>query len=452
MFSIQYALAFWMIDLILFRILNFEPQKEVKRLSLTLFIMLGVFDLVRHIHYGYQPVSGYATLIGFGALFVTGVYAIGTFQSWRAWLSVGLVILIAMFISLVADGFIFTLLRIDTTLSAKMRSIYDVIGISAGALLLFVFYQVVKKFNWNVRVNADALTKMEVVLIIFFLFVFGYFVTAIYALGRGHEHQGLGALISFLALLSGIVALYLMMHLAKQKSVIKEVESREKQQALVIKQQMKHDELMSARNEEIKVFRHNIHDELTYLHGLLLNSECEKSILYVRKMRGVLTDIDQKTKVVDTGSKAVNASWNVLINDEQYQEITATWTGKLPVDLLIDDRDLLLLFSNVLSNAFEAAQKASDKYVKVKIDRKDNGLFINVSNSYSDAVQKTAAHDFVTSKADQGNHGIGTRIIKNVIDKYKKYHGQVQFSYSDGNFWIAIFFNGDIYGEEKREE
>jgi len=232
-----------------------------------------------------------------------------------------------------------------------------------------------------------------------------------------------------------------LLYISLQKSVIKDVQSREKQQELIFYEQEQNYERMNTRNEEIRIFRHNIQDELLYLHDLLHDCETEKAIAYITKMRGNLDIIDQ-TVGEDTGSKAVNASWYALVNDEKYTDIIATWIGKIPYYIGMDDRDMVLLFSNLLSNAFEAAKESSDKYVTVKINGKENGLFMSIKNSYQNEIKKHLNGDFVTSKADKESHGIGTRIIKNVIAKYD---GKIEFCHSSDEFTVLISFNGNIY-------
>jgi len=245
----------------------------------------------------------------------------------------------------------------------------------------------------------------------------------------------------FFILLNGFVTICLLMLLIKQKSHIKELRCKEKQQAFIFYEQEQNYERLNTGKEALELFRHNIQDELLYLHDLLYSGETAKANLYITKMRGCLDGIHYALGE-DTGSKAVNASWNALINDEQYEDVCATWIGKIPCHISIDNRDLVLLFSNLLHNAFEGAKEAHDKYVTVKINSKENGLFISIKNSYQQEIKKSFNGDFITSKADKENHGIGIRLIKSVI---KKYEGKVEFSHTNEMFVVLIFFNGNMY-------
>ena len=414
--------------------MNFRKKKDVKWINLTVFIVLGIFDVIRHVYYGYQPVRLYDTLIGLSVVFLVGIYVLDGLKLWRFYVAVGIAISIAIFISTIAAGFTLALLGRDITL-VQTNAIYSSIGMLSGLLLFLILYGLIKILK--LEINVHAIAKGEVGFITLFLIFFGFFINDIYVLG----YNQLGLSISFLALLSGIVGIYFIVYLATQKNIIKEIQWREKQQELIFYEQEQNYNRMNAKNEEIRIFRHNIQDELLYLHDLLYNGEIKKANAYITKMRGSLNTIEQG-RGEDTGSKVVNASWYALMADERYKNIVATWVGKIPPQFLIDNRDMVLLFSNLLNNAFEAASQSREKYVIVKVNGKENGLFISIKNSYQGEIKKSLNYDFLTSKADKENHGIGIRIVKKIIEKYD---GKVEFSHSKDEFIVLIAFNGNIY-------
>ena len=437
MLSVQYIFAFSMIYLTLFRILNFEQKRNVKWLNLTIFALLAIWNVNR----GFLIAGTYDAIIGLGLVLLVGVYAIDGFKSLRAWLSIIGTIFIAFFVTLLTTVFILISRGYSLDLLEYLineNTFYTTIGMIAGAALLFIMYYLfVKKLN--LKVNIYALSKAEVGIILFFLAMFGVFVTAIFEFSS--NRYGLASVvINFSAFFSGIVGIYFIVYLATQRSTIYEIQNREKQQELIFDEQKQNYERMEKRNEEVSIFKHSIRDELLYLDDLLHKSELEKARAYLTKMRGRVVIIEQAVGQ-DTGSNAVNASWYSLTNSKRYTEIAASWLGRIPAHILIDDRDLVLLFSNLLNNAFEAAKKASDKYVSVKVDNRENGLFVLVKNSYYGEIVEKFNGEFVTTKDDKESHGIGVRIIKNVVEKYC---GKVKFNYSDGEFVVTIIFSVDI--------
>lgn len=88
----------------------------------------------------------------------------------------------------------------------------------------------------------------------------------------------------------------------------------------------------------------------------------------------------------------------------------------------IDDIDLCILLGNIIDNAIEAAQKSQDKYVNIEITVRGT-IFINVENSIKESFlgKKNA---FESTKPDKLNHGIGTKSIHGIVEKYS---GEVEY-------------------------
>lgn len=88
----------------------------------------------------------------------------------------------------------------------------------------------------------------------------------------------------------------------------------------------------------------------------------------------------------------------------------------------IDDIDLCILLGNIIDNAIEAAQKSQDKYVNIEITVRGT-IFINVENSIKESFlgKKNA---FESTKPDKMNHGIGTKSIYGIVEKYS---GEVEY-------------------------
>lgn len=96
----------------------------------------------------------------------------------------------------------------------------------------------------------------------------------------------------------------------------------------------------------------------------------------------------------------------------------------------IKDSEITALFDNLLENAFEAANKSLDKFMKIEIDyRNENYIFIKTSNSIKNKpyFQKGAP---VTTKDNKKHHGIGTKSISRIV---KKYYGNFDYNYIENS-------------------
>lgn len=84
-----------------------------------------------------------------------------------------------------------------------------------------------------------------------------------------------------------------------------------------------------------------------------------------------------------------------------------------PQDIEVDRKDLCALFSNLLDNALESAER------EIRLSAKTNRgmLFILCENDYS-VIPVEEGGSFITEKADKERHGWGTRIIRQIVEKY----------------------------------
>jgi len=431
MLAIQHILIFTMLYIVLISLLNFEQKREIKWVNLVIFILLLVADVIRQIHYGYQPIRNYDSLIGPFFVFFACLYMLNGFKSWSAWVAIAAALLFSFFISNISTGFLFGILDIDVTLIQSYGQ-YSALNVLLGLLLLSLLSQMSKALG--LKIDVFSLTFGDIVLILIFLSLFIFYISGSYQLGV--DFGGVrGLTIKTLTLLGGVVGTYLIIYTATQKSIIKDIRGRKNQQELIFHEQEQNYERMQLRNAEIKKFRHNIADELIFLQGLLSSNALNEAQNYVKTMQNELVEIDQVIGE-DTGSRVTNTSWHTLTTSDKYRDIATTWRGKIPVNFSMQDRDMVLLFSNLLNNAFEAAsQSTGSKYVEVHIRGNANTLSLSIKNSYAGKVKQTPNGHFVTSKKDKENHGIGTRIVKDVVAKYD---GEIGFYHPNNEFTVLI--------------
>lgn len=88
----------------------------------------------------------------------------------------------------------------------------------------------------------------------------------------------------------------------------------------------------------------------------------------------------------------------------------------------ISDVDMITILSNLLDNALRAAKDAVNKSVIIQIYSENNGCFniLKIKNHFKGAVP-TTAFGFVTTKTEQGIHGIGIKSVKKTAEKYNGY-------------------------------
>jgi len=436
MIAVQYLLVFIMIYLIMLHFLNFEQQRPVKWLNIAIFIILSIVDVFRQLHYGYQPTRNYDVLLMLPPIFISTFYMLNIFKSLRVWLAIGISFFIIIFMSNVATSFIFELAGLEVVL-LHSYGFYNAISALSTLTLVLILHLLMKVFDW--KIDVYALGKFEAILLVIFFYISGFFISAM----RSSE---INLLMNILTLIGGTLGIGLAIYALVQRSKTREIIRREEQQVSLFYEQEQNYQRLQKKNEAIIEFKHDADIELFVLETLLKNGDVEDAQEYLRKMRGATKEIDD-TVGQDTGSKVTNAIWYALTNDERYTTLIAIWLGKMPALTSIDSRDMVLLFSNLLNNAFEAAvQSMSEKYVHVEIDMEKTGFSMEIKNSFSGKVKQTITGDFMTTKDDKEKHGIGTKTIKKIVEKY---NGVVKFSYSDIDFTVFVAFRDAVSQKNK---
>lgn len=431
MLAFQYLLIFAMLYLIMLHFLNFEQQRSVKWINVAIFIILSTVDILRQFYHGYQPNQAYDSPITLILIFASLLYMLQGHKSLRAWLSIAISLFIILFASNVATSFVFELIGMEIS-GLQSYGFYNAISAVVSFTLVLLLYLPVRFFDW--RIDVYVINKFDAIVLVIFFYIFGFFISIM----RSSETS---FLMNILTLVGGYLGISLVIYALAQRSKEKETSRREEQQIKLFNEQEANYLRIQKKNEAIGVFKHDIDNELLFLESLLLGDDIKKAQLYVGKMRKESKKINNIVGQ-DTGSRITDTKWYTLTNNKQYETVNATWLGRVPTVISMDTRDMVLLFSNLLDNAFEAAIKSvGEKYVCVEVKEKETGFSFKIRNSYGNDVRQAVNGDFITSKEDRNNHGIGTKTIKKIV---KKYDGVIHFSFSDNEFIVFVVFDGIV--------
>lgn len=125
-----------------------------------------------------------------------------------------------------------------------------------------------------------------------------------------------------------------------------------------------------------------------------------------------------------------------------------TFDAKLRMAYDVDTEDAIIcsLLGNLIDNAIEAVSGIEDKEIErvisliIKISF--NNLYVNISNPYAGEHIRDG-NDFRTTKEDAGEHGIGLKIVQNIV---KNYNGIMKVKDSDGVFEVEVLVYDVFYG------
>ncbi len=192
--------------------------------------------------------------------------------------------------------------------------------------------------------------------------------------------------------------------------------------------------MLLKKDEETKAFRHDFRSHLYCMQNFCHAGKYDEFEKYLSDMAIEFGEIKKGT---DTGNDLVNA----ILNDIscRFPDISFSWTGHIPNKLELSSFSLCTIFSNVLKNAFEAAEKSSTKYIEVVAKTSGQNIFIEISNT-SDSAPVTDGKRYISFKTG-GTHGYG---IRNVQECMERIGGQFSLSYSAGIAHTELILPGVI--------
>ena len=187
---------------------------------------------------------------------------------------------------------------------------------------------------------------------------------------------------AFIAVIVGIfIQLGAVILLKVSKNVSQE---RELETKMYLKEQQNYYEYLEEREKNTKKFRHDVRNHLELLTKLINSKQYEE------------------------------------VNDYYYQAIDSgvkmKVSGVLPTECRIDAYDLCTIFSNVLSNAIEAASKSKKKQIYLDCRYNDENIIINIRNTYKDNGQ-FKNKNLVTTKSDREYHGFGLENVRECVER-----------------------------------
>jgi Signal transduction histidine kinase regulating citrate/malate metabolism len=176
-------------------------------------------------------------------------------------------------------------------------------------------------------------------------------------------------------------------------------------------------EMMLAKEEETREFRHDISNHIICLKELVKSGNMVDANNYIDQMQIKISEI--KKKYYTTGNEILDAILNFYINllDDK---IEVSITGRCNYELAVNSVELCSIISNPLQNAVEALNNLSIQekgYLKVQIQSTQQNFKIVISNSLDTANVVIRNGLPITNKKDKENHGIGLKNVKKLVEK-----------------------------------
>ena len=191
---------------------------------------------------------------------------------------------------------------------------------------------------------------------------------------------------------------------------------------------------MTENLEKQRKKTHEFKNHMAYISALANKEQYQELKEYILKIDN---DIKVNMDTIDTNNAIVNAVLNAKYREAVNKGIVFILKVNDLSRIQLADMDIVVILSNLLSNAIEACEVSEEKVIKFKFILQDDQMILSVKNSMSKPpVKKNGI--FLSQKQEAENHGMG---IMNVIEVVEKHGGRHVIDYDDHSFSFMVLMN-----------
>jgi len=176
-------------------------------------------------------------------------------------------------------------------------------------------------------------------------------------------------------------------------------------------------DVMRQGEEKVRALRHDMKHHMNELKILAVKGGNRAIEEYINDMQEFITNPNE---IVSSGNLEIDSVMNYMLRRAKEELRTVNVNVRLPKSVS-HYFDINVILGNLLENSIEAAGKTEEKRLDVNIELQQGFLRIRVENSYNgEAVfnRKKGYKNLLTTKTENGLHGIGLENIRKIVDKY----------------------------------
>lgn len=306
----------------------------------------------------------------------------------------------------------------------------SLVGIILTALLFLVIYR--SKFFSNILLQSGNVSIKSKLLCLLTMVVTMSMISFGISMLKMSGKNGINSVFLCLALATLMLECFLMYELCKEfyKQVCLKMENEIKES--VITEQKAVYNLMLEKNNETRMFRHDIRNHLATLGILLEANNTEKAKAYLREMS--IETAHLNIKQVYYGNEVLDVVIAMMCVRAKEKGIEIAISGEMCVERL-NVYDICGIFINAIGNALEAcASQGNHGVVEVRAKKSDAMQIISISNPATEEMYDNVMKER-TSKSDGANHGYG---IKSIRRNVKKLGGNLKYHYDKGRIYLDV--------------
>lgn len=187
----------------------------------------------------------------------------------------------------------------------------------------------------------------------------------------------------------------------------------------------------------IRNIKHDIKNHLICIREYIERNNMQLAKKYIEDLLNEDTYFNSNS-YIDSGNIVVDALLNYKNNIIHNLGINMATHIEIPCDFNFNDADICVILSNCLDNSIEAVKCIKNKekrLISLEFIYRKNSLMLKVTNPFCGNVIKDQHANYITTKNEPGNHGIGIISIKKAVEKY---NGLVNITTDNNIFCIQI--------------
>lgn len=189
-------------------------------------------------------------------------------------------------------------------------------------------------------------------------------------------------------------------------------------------------EVQFQTSQRLRKVRHDIKNHLISVSALIDGGEYEQARELLREISDTADSL-QPSLSQSTGNSLIDAVITYKAAVSEIRKIPFVYSLELLPEIRIDLSDISSVISNLLDNALEAAEKAEDPYVEIRVFMYKDYLTIIVKNRFY-YVPSVSGRQIPTAKKDNENHGLGMTIVGEICERNRGV-----FRYSTKGAWFS---------------
>ena len=179
---------------------------------------------------------------------------------------------------------------------------------------------------------------------------------------------------------------------------------------------------------------HEYKNQIAAIGALAADRKYQELLAYVKKADAALW---ADTSAIDANHVIVNAVLNTKYREAAGKGIVFVLRVNDLSGVRLREEDIVLVLSNLLSNAIEACEHSEEKVIKLKFVLEKGQIILSVRNSMA-AVPVVEDGRFLTTKTgDAPEHGMG---IRNVVETVESYYGKYTIHFDEKEFSFSCLF------------